>query len=407
MTREIAAKGHSYKSVVTEATCEEQGYTTYTCTCGDEYIDDYVDSLGHSFTEYKSDNNATPEKDGTKTAICDRDGCEATDVIIEKYNKFAQLSYVALGDSITYGYEPFTGRLMENPYPSLVAETLGLKSVLNYGIPGDTVGYHPNWKVMANRYVEMDDEANIVSVLAGINDYRYATIPLGDIDDDTIYTIYGAYNVLAKGLIEKYPDSFIFFMTPYKWADDKGECAQGYSLEDMSNCIKEVCKKYNIPVLDLYTYGELENEFGTSGSDGLHPTQKFLIEKTAPQISEFIESNYGKIDYTIEEEVDYSQLSYTAFGDSITYGIDGVNGGRMASPYPSLVADALGLKAVYNKGISGATYCINNLNRTNMTAYFSLMKSITLMYGIIKILEIKNGTNGNINQTNKVDNQNV
>ena len=41
------AKGHSYHSVVTEPTCEEQGCTTYTCHCGDSYADNYVDELGH------------------------------------------------------------------------------------------------------------------------------------------------------------------------------------------------------------------------------------------------------------------------------------------------------------------------------------------------------------------------
>ncbi len=39
---------HEYKSVVTASTCTEQGFTTYTCECGDIYIDDYVDALGHT-----------------------------------------------------------------------------------------------------------------------------------------------------------------------------------------------------------------------------------------------------------------------------------------------------------------------------------------------------------------------
>ncbi len=39
---------HKYNSVVTEPTCTEQGYTTFTCECGDSYVDDYVDALGHT-----------------------------------------------------------------------------------------------------------------------------------------------------------------------------------------------------------------------------------------------------------------------------------------------------------------------------------------------------------------------
>ena len=37
----------SYNAVVTPPTCTEQGYTTYTCVCGDSYVADYVDALGH------------------------------------------------------------------------------------------------------------------------------------------------------------------------------------------------------------------------------------------------------------------------------------------------------------------------------------------------------------------------
>ncbi len=40
---------HSYTSVVTEPTCMEQGYTTYTCSCGHSYKDSYKGALGHSY----------------------------------------------------------------------------------------------------------------------------------------------------------------------------------------------------------------------------------------------------------------------------------------------------------------------------------------------------------------------
>ncbi|MBQ3571481.1 MAG: hypothetical protein IJA15_01495, partial [Clostridia bacterium] len=33
---------HSHTAVVTEPTCTTQGYTTYTCTCGDSYVADYT-----------------------------------------------------------------------------------------------------------------------------------------------------------------------------------------------------------------------------------------------------------------------------------------------------------------------------------------------------------------------------
>lgn len=43
---------HTYTPIVTKPTCTEQGYTTYTCTCGVSYIADYVDALGHEYGEW-------------------------------------------------------------------------------------------------------------------------------------------------------------------------------------------------------------------------------------------------------------------------------------------------------------------------------------------------------------------
>lgn len=39
---------HEYKSAVTNPTCVEQGFTTYTCKCGDNYVSDYVSAKGHT-----------------------------------------------------------------------------------------------------------------------------------------------------------------------------------------------------------------------------------------------------------------------------------------------------------------------------------------------------------------------
>ena len=40
---------HSYVESVVEATCTEQGYTLHTCSCGDSYMDQYTDPLGHDY----------------------------------------------------------------------------------------------------------------------------------------------------------------------------------------------------------------------------------------------------------------------------------------------------------------------------------------------------------------------
>lgn len=50
---------HSYNSVITDSTCTAQGYTTYTCECGDSYISDYINAKGHNDAngDYKCDYN--------------------------------------------------------------------------------------------------------------------------------------------------------------------------------------------------------------------------------------------------------------------------------------------------------------------------------------------------------------
>ena len=43
---------HSYDAVVTEPTCKESGYTTYTCSnCGDVYVGDYTDPVDHVYVD--------------------------------------------------------------------------------------------------------------------------------------------------------------------------------------------------------------------------------------------------------------------------------------------------------------------------------------------------------------------
>jgi len=42
---------HSWSEEVTEPTCTEEGYTTYTCTCGDTQQDNFTAPLGHDYTD--------------------------------------------------------------------------------------------------------------------------------------------------------------------------------------------------------------------------------------------------------------------------------------------------------------------------------------------------------------------
>lgn len=61
---------HSYTSVQTNPTCVEQGYTTYTCECGDSYVADYVDANGHTYSAVVTAPTCTAQGYTTYTCEC-------------------------------------------------------------------------------------------------------------------------------------------------------------------------------------------------------------------------------------------------------------------------------------------------------------------------------------------------
>ncbi len=75
------AHEHSYTAVVTPPTCTEKGYTTHTCSCGDSYVDTYVDALGHAWDNGKVTKEPTETETGVKTFTCTRCGETKTEVI--------------------------------------------------------------------------------------------------------------------------------------------------------------------------------------------------------------------------------------------------------------------------------------------------------------------------------------
>jgi len=71
------------------ATCTEAKKYYYSCGCGEKGTETFVvgEPLGHSFTNYVSNNDATCSADGTKTAKCDR--CDEMDTVVDEGTKLA------------------------------------------------------------------------------------------------------------------------------------------------------------------------------------------------------------------------------------------------------------------------------------------------------------------------------
>lgn len=178
----------------------------------------------------------------------------------------------ALGDSLTHS--DITGTGVDGiPWTSYIKELVGAEC-RNYGIDGNTLSGQGG---MAERYAEMDGDADLICAFGGANDFCF-DVPLGTMEDTNVNTFCGALQTLAKGLYQKYPKAEIFFVTPpkfnsrlYGWETFRKNGA-GLVLKDYRDAIIRVADYYSMPVLDFYsTLGmSCYLDDGTLRPDGLH-----------------------------------------------------------------------------------------------------------------------------------------
>ena len=187
-----------------------------------------------------------------------------------------------LGDSITKGagtssHDKMFTMLIEREYGAICQ---------NYGIGGTRIARQKTpteekWdRDFISRVPEMDNDADIVVVFGGTNDFGHGDAPLGTMSDRTPYTFYGALHCLYTALTEKYPDVPVVILTPLHRlnedspkGDNKPEPVG--TLKEYVNIIREVAEYYSFPVLDLYKESGLQPKVPVIQQkyipDGLHP----------------------------------------------------------------------------------------------------------------------------------------
>lgn len=205
------------------------------------------------------------------------------------------LKWNALGDSITDGAHGGISGAGQTYY-GLICARQGM-TYGNYGVSGTRISSTGTRSAnsFVNRYSNMSNDADIITVFGGVNDWGQggtsdgACAPLGTFGDNTASTVYGALEILCSGLVAKYPTKTILFFTPLgqvgfsgwvgKGADssiDGGKNAEGYTPWDLADAIKQVCGKYGIPVLDLLREANMtpldSSQRSTYYYDGLHPS---------------------------------------------------------------------------------------------------------------------------------------
>lgn len=183
-----------------------------------------------------------------------------------------------LGDSITEGVGASSP---DNIYHAVLKRECELAEARNYGISctriarkQDDFEYgHP----FCDRYLSMDDDADIIVIFGGTNDFGHGTAPIGSFSDRTEDTYYGAWHVLLNGLINKYPEATIVVMTPlHRFDEDVPSVGAGKPLSYYVDIAKEVARFYSVPVLDLFAMSGIQPQIEVNKNkycpDGLHPS---------------------------------------------------------------------------------------------------------------------------------------
>lgn len=199
-----------------------------------------------------------------------------------------------LGDSITEGSGASDKKT--RGFVGVIESRFGA-IVRNYGIGGTRLAEQQkkderrqiDFLDFCSRFAKMDDEADIVCVFGGTNDYGHGDAPFGTFDDRTPNTFFGACHVTFGGLVEKYPGKTVFVVTPLHRIGEDVPTAEGKRpLIDYVNAIRQVAEYYSLPVCDLFATSGLQPAVSviqeTFMPDGLHPSDvghALLAEKIA------------------------------------------------------------------------------------------------------------------------------
>ena len=195
-----------------------------------------------------------------------------------------------LGDSITQGCGTSSN---DHTFIEILKREYDLAEARNYGLGGTRIARQseikdPNEqrdKDFIMRAEEMDDDADVIVVFGGTNDYGNGQASLGNIEDNHVFTFYGAVRVLCENLIKKYPTSAVVFITPlHRWNENGGlgtwkpDGVKQHPLCDYVRAIKEACERYSVPVLDLFGSGSMPYNLPEwrepYSEDGLHPNDE-------------------------------------------------------------------------------------------------------------------------------------
>ena len=183
------------------------------------------------------------------------------------YNVLSGKKWAVCGDSFTNGLAqnapipagPYQGQ--RSVYPYLIANRNGME-LAPFFEGGRTLAYPPEPGEFRNsltapdmpwNYRSIPADADYITIYLGINDSHHAPharsgdgeditgkIPLGTLEDESIRSFGGAWNVVLWWLIQNRPNAHIGIIV-----------SNGVETEDYRNMTIAAAKKYGLPWLDL------------------------------------------------------------------------------------------------------------------------------------------------------------
>ena len=178
--------------------------------------------LGLSFADNAYVNAAVPAVTNPYTADSyintQMHYADAVSVINKRKTNFSNLNIVCLGDSITYGTNGSGKRSITYPYT--IKKKLKAGSVKNLGVAGSAIS-RCSKNAMVDRYASISKSADVIVVMAGVNDY-FKSKNFGNFNSYDKKSFCSGTLEMMTGLKKKYPRAKIIVVTPLRTSKRAG-----------------------------------------------------------------------------------------------------------------------------------------------------------------------------------------
>ena len=299
------AHTHAYTATVTLPTCTEQGYTTYTCECGESYVDDYTEATGHKYENYTCKGcgyqhipyvSILGDSISTYTGISDNAAFNTT-----------------LAGGAIYYTEGRYGVYQADTWWQQAIDALGMQLLVNNSWSGSCIWNTRYGTVGAyiDRSVQLHNNEgitpDIIAVYLGTNDFCNYKSTLGTaaaidyasliVKTEDGYTYAEpkiaaeAYAIMIHKATVRYPDAEIYCFTllPQKLSD-----ANVKLLEQFNQSILEIADHFGAYAVDLYSNSGIkyDSNFATYIADNsLHPGPAGMDAITGCFVSSILENS--------------------------------------------------------------------------------------------------------------------